>query len=76
MRSTIWKVLDMKNIEINYTAVTATRGAGLNNCLAAANLLAIEKRAHVQLTHDGDVYWTRYNPVSDTVWYYGKLEGD
>ena len=57
----------MKNININYTAVTGTRGEELSGCLADASVLAIETRANVQLTHDGSIYWVQLNPESGTV---------
>ena len=62
----------MKNININYTAVTGTRGAALSDCLADASVLAIETQANVQLTHNGSIYWVQLNPESGTAWYDGK----
>jgi len=57
----------MKNININYTAVTGTRGAALSDCLADARLLVIETQANVQLTHNGSIYWIQLNPLSGSV---------
>ena len=57
----------MKNININYTAVTGTRGAELSDCLADARVLVIETQANVQLTHKGSIYWIQINQESGTV---------
>jgi len=57
----------MKNININYTAVTGTRGAALSGCLADARVLAIETQANVQLTHNGHIYWIQIHQESGTV---------
>jgi len=57
----------MKNININYTAVTGTRGAELSDCLADARLLVIETQANVHLAHNGSMYWIQLNPLSGSV---------